>query len=226
MKKLESSLTNMVLVLVLVAVITGVLLAWVNSVTADPIAEQKKITLANGIKSVMCSDNLTVVSTDTVPMIVSNKELKFVVYNINDASGNSLGAAIESVWGGFSGDLKVLVGFNPEGKILGYQVLEHSETPGLGAKANDWFQTGAKGCIVGRQMNTGMGLAVKKDRGDVEAITASTITSRAFLNAVNNAYAVFAKQCVGDTAGDTTQVTAESAVGEKSEIVSNESQKN
>ncbi len=218
MKKLESSLTNMVLVLVLVAAVTGCLLAWVNSVTADPIAEQKKITLANGIKAVMCSDNLAVVSTDTVPMVVDNKELTFVVYKVNDASGNTLGAAVESSYGGFSGDLKVLVGFNPEGKILGYRVLEHSETPGLGAKVNDWFQSGAKGDIIGRQMNANTKLAVKKSGGDVESITASTITTRAFLNAVNNAYAVFAGQSVDAVPGATEQVDVEPKAEGENEI--------
>ena len=70
--------------------------------------------------------------------------------------------------------------------VFGYTLLEHQETPGLGAKADQWFQKGQKGCIVG--LNPANGLTVSKDGGQVDAITASTITSRAFLLAVTNAY--------------------------------------
>jgi electron transport complex protein RnfG len=86
---------------------------------------------------------------------------------------------------GFGGALTVMVGLAPDGKILGYKVLESSETPGLGAKAQDWFQAGQKGDIIGKQAGN---LTVSKDGGEVDAITASTITSRAFLRCINEAY--------------------------------------
>ena len=104
---------------------------------------------------------------------------------------------------GFGGELKVLVGFNAEGKIYNYSLLAHTETPGLGSKADKWFGAydPAKGekavsheestkSILG--MNPGEApLTVSKDGGAVDAITASTITSRAFLNAVNAAYQAY-----------------------------------
>ena len=186
MKKLESSLLNMVLVLTSVAVIMGGILAFVNHLTEGPIAEQKAKALADGIKSVMGVDEITVSNTDTVRQNVAGKELTYVIYQTKDAKGNGLGAAVESTTGGFGGDLKVLVGFDPEGKILGYTLLEHAETPGLGAKADKWFQKGEKGDIIGKSPIEP--LTVSKDGGQVDAITASTITSRAFLLAVNNAY--------------------------------------
>ena len=86
---------------------------------------------------------------------------------------------------GFGGPLTVMVGLASDGTVLGYKVLESSETPGLGAKAQDWFQAGQKGDIIGK---TAGGLTVSKDGGDVDAITASTITSRAFLRCINKAY--------------------------------------
>ena len=187
MKKLESSLTNMVVVLTSVAVIMGGILAFVNHLTEGPIAEQKTKALSDGIKTVMCVDNLKVAKTDTVKQSdASGKELKYVIYQIQDVQNKDLGAAVESTSGGFGGDLKVLVGFDPEGKILGYTLLEHAETPGLGAKADKWFQKGEKGDIIGKDPKEP--LTVSKDGGQVDAITASTITSRAFLLAVNNAY--------------------------------------
>ena len=187
MKKLESSLTNMALVLTGVAVIMGGILAFVNHLTEGPINEQKTKALADGIKSVMVCNDLVVAKTDTVKQNdAKGKELTYIIYQIQDAQKKDLGAAVESTTGGFGGDLKVLVGFNPEGKILGYTLLEHAETPGLGAKADKWFQKGEKGDIIGK--DPAEPLTVSKDGGQVDAITASTITSRAFLLAINNAY--------------------------------------
>ncbi len=187
MKKLESSLTNMVLVLTAAAVIMGFILAWVNSLTAAPIQQQKEKALADGIRQVMCADDISVARTDTVSQTDNKgKELNYVIYQVNDAQHQDLGAAVESTTNGFGGDLKVLVGFDREGRILGYTLLEHQETPGLGAKADVWFQRGEKGDIIGKSPQEP--LTVSKDGGQVDAITASTITSRAFLSAVNNAY--------------------------------------
>jgi electron transport complex protein RnfG len=187
MKKLESSLTNMVLVLTGVAVVMGGVLAYVNHLTEGPIQQQKAKVLADGIKAVMACNDVTVASTDTVCQTdAKGKELTYTIYQTKDAQGNDLGAAVESTTGGFGGDLKILVGFDPEGKILGYTLLEHAETPGLGAKADKWFQKGEKGDIIGKDPKEK--LTVSKDGGQVDAITASTITSRAFLLAVNNAY--------------------------------------
>ncbi len=180
----------MVLVLTGVAVIMGAVLAWVNSVTAAPIAQQKEKTLADGIKSVLLSDDVVVSKTDTVKQNdAKGKEQTFVVYHTQDSQGQDLGAAVESTTLGFGGDLKVLVGFDAEGTIKGYTLLEHAETPGLGAKADQWFQADGKGSIIGKSPKEP--LTVSKDGGQVDAITASTITSRAFLLAVNNAYKVY-----------------------------------
>ena len=187
MKKLDSSLLNMVLVLTCVAVVMGMVLAFMNSLTSAPIAQQKEKALADGIKMVMQADDMTVSRIDTLRLLDNkNKEQVFVVYN------NEKGAAVESTTNGFGGKLRVLVGFDTEGTILGYTLLEHAETPGLGAKADKWFQKGEKGCIIGMTPSTP--LTVSKDGGQVDAITASTITSRAFLLAVNNAYNAYINQ--------------------------------
>ena len=190
MKKLESTLLNMTLVLTGVAVITGGILSYVNNLTSGPIKAQKEKALADGIMAVMESNNVVVEKTDTIRQKdAKGKETAYIRYKANDSNGNNLGAAVESTTGGFGGDLKVLVGFNPEGTILGYTILEHAETPGLGAKADKWFQKGEKGDIIGK--NPLEPLSVSKDGGQIDAITASTITSRAFLKAVNNAYLAY-----------------------------------
>ena len=180
----------MVLVLTGVAVIMGGVLAYVNHLTEGPIAQQKEKALADGIKAVLVCDDLVVTKTDTVKQNdAKGKELTYVIYQAQDNQGKDLGAAVESTTMGFGGDLKVLVGFNAEGNVLGYTLLEHAETPGLGAKADKWFQKGEKGDIIGK--SPAEPLIVSKDGGQVDAITASTITSRAFLLAVNNAYSAY-----------------------------------
>ena len=209
MKKLESSLLNMVLALTGVAVIMGGILAYVNHLTEGPINEQKAKALADGIKAVMGVENIQVAKTDTVRQTdAKGKELIYIIYQTQDAQGKELGAAVESTTGGFGGNLKVLVGFNPEGSILGYALLEHAETPGLGAKADKWFQKGEKGDIIGKTPTEP--LTVSKDGGQVDAITASTITSRAFLLAVNNAYNAYKGTPATDgETGATKQVKSE-----------------
>ena len=98
------------------------------------------------------------------------------------------GFAVETAVDGFGGQFRVMVGFDEDGNILGYEILEHQETPGLGSHMVHWFKNADKPGqnIIGRQ---GGSLTVSKDGGDVDAITAATISSRAFLKAVNQAYA-------------------------------------
>lgn len=210
MKKLESSLKNMVIVLTGVTVIAGALLGYVNKLTADPIAQANAKALSDAIEVVVPGfDNNPAEAPGTI-------ELDGATYKIYKATkgGEFIGAAVESAANGFGGKLSVLVGFDKEGNIIDYSLLSHAETPGLGSKAADWFKKGAKGDITG--MNPGQkALTVTKDGGQVDAITASTITSRAFLQAVNNAYAAYSGQDVDGASGATQQTEATVAAGEK-----------
>ncbi len=191
MKKLESTLPNMVIVLTLIAVVAGLALGYVNSITAGPIEEIKKQQLADGIKAVLNADELQVAEPQT-------RDNGAVIYYTDK------GTAVQTTDpNGFGGKLTVLVGFNEEGLIQGYRVLETAETPGLGAKAGEWFQKGQKGDIIGKQAGN---LTVSKDGGEVDAITASTITSRAFLRCVNAAYAALSEAKTDAQTGATTQI--------------------
>ena len=135
MEKLKSNLPNMVGILTIVAVICGGLLAYVNNLTLQPRNDAAQNTLKAGIEQVMggqCSIN----ETKEVTRIVDNKDLKFIIYKTDK------GTAVQSTDpNGFGGNLTILVGFDKVGTILGYTVLETTETPGLGAKADSCFQT-------------------------------------------------------------------------------------
>ena len=192
MKKLKSSLINMVVVLTLITVVAGAALAYVNHATSAQIEKIKAENLAKGIKQVMGVD--------------LNADFQYTTQEAGDYTfyQSDLGTAVQSTTNGFGGPLKVLVGFDNEGNVLGYTILEHAETPGLGAKAADWFQKGQKGDITGK--NPGQTkFTVSKDGGDIDAITASTITSRAFLLAVQNAYEELNKQKNPDGTSGATQ---------------------
>ena len=179
----------MLLVLTGVTVVSVALLAWVNELTKEPIAQANAKALSDAV-------SLVVPDFDNNPIAEKKiQEVNGVQYAVYPAtkSGEYIGAAVEASAMGFGGDLKVLVGFDAEGNILNYSLLSHAETPGLGSKADTWFKKGNKGDITG--MNPGKAaLTVSKDGGQVDAITASTITSRAFLSAVNAAYAAYAGQ--------------------------------
>ena len=202
MKKLESSFKNMAIVLTAVAVVAGLLLGYVNKVTAEPIAQANAKALSDAIALVVPGfDNDPAAEAETI-------EVDGASYTIYKATkgGEFIGAAVESSANGFGGALRVLVGFDAEGNIIDYSLLSHAETPGLGSKAADWFKKGGKGDITGRNPGE-KPLTVSKDNGDIDAITASTITSRAFLNAVNSAYAAYAKHNGDASAADLNGAT-------------------
>ena len=206
MKKLESSLKNMLLVLTGVTAISVALLAYVNELTKEPIAAANAKTLSDAVKAV-------VPGFDNDPIAEKKmQEVNGVEYAVYPAtkSGEFIGAAVEALAMGFGGDLRVLVGFDAQGNIIDYSLLSHAETPGLGSKASDWFKKGNKGDITGKNPGNAP-LTVSKDGGEIDAITASTITSRAFLNAVNTAYAAYAGQNTADGAPGATQKNVEPA---------------
>ena len=193
----------MLLVLTGVTAISVALLAYVNELTKGPIAEANAKTLNEALKQVLPEfTNNPVGESDTIFSEKDGKKVvDFIVYPAKKGE-EWVGSAVESKAMGFGGELKVLVGFDAEGKIYNYSLLAHAETPGLGSKAADWFKEGNKGSIKG--MSPGEGeLKVSKDGGQVDAITASTITSRAFLKAVNKAYEAYKTGEVNTVSGAT-----------------------
>lgn len=191
MKKLESSLVNMVVVLTVISVIAGGLLAYINKVTQEPIAAINEKNLQDGIKKVILGSETGELNVEQ-PVETDG----FVIYQTDK------GTAVKAVENGFGGPLEILVGFDEAGNILGYTVLSTVETPGLGVKADTWFQKGQKGNIIGKNPGE-KELSVSKDGGEIDAITASTITSRAFLNAVNHAYKAYKGQSTDANSGAT-----------------------
>ena len=204
MKKLESSLKNMLLVLTGITAICVALLAYVNELTKEPIAQANAKTLSDAVKAVVPGFDNDPIAEKKVQTVDG---VEYAVYPASKG-GQFIGAAVESKAMGFGGDLKVLVGFDAQGNIIDYSLLSHAETPGLGSKADIWFKKGEKGDITGKNPGE-TPLTVTKDNGQIDAITASTITSRAFLNAVNLAYAAYDGQNEADGVSGATQKNVE-----------------
>ena len=109
----------------------------------------------------------------------------------------------------------------PDGTIIDYIVLEHKETPGLGTKMDDWFKSDrGNRSIIGKNPGKNK-LIVNKDGGEVDAITAATVTSRAFLHAVEVAYNTYTKKA--DATSSATKQQEIKTEAPKTDVVDSES---
>ena len=220
MAKLESSLKNMLLSLTAIALIAAGLMASLYSVTSEPIQKSKEQKSVEAIKAVLPAFDK--IENDTANGLN--------IYKAYKADGQFIGAAVESMSkNGFGGEIKVMVGFDAQGNITEYSVLEQKETPGLGTKMVTWFrpQTEKKKSLLetifhyevktAEKQSSIIGtnpavnkMTVSKDGGEIDAITASTISSRAFLESVRtayNAYAAANNQKQTDANSGATQTT-------------------
>ncbi|MBR3426561.1 MAG: RnfABCDGE type electron transport complex subunit G [Bacteroidales bacterium] len=186
MAKKPSTLINMLVALLVIAAVSGGVLGLVYGVTKDTIAQvdQKKNEAA--IHAVLPLEGEITYKADTMQFTYEGVNTTFPCNLAYDANGNFQGAAVKTNEGGFGGKIDMMVGFLADGTIKGTSVLSHAETPGLGANMTGKF----KDQFVDKNPNEFM-LKVTKDGGNVDAITAATITSRAFSKAVDKAYQAF-----------------------------------
>lgn len=186
MKKKESTLVNMVVVLFVITLVAGLTLGFVNDLTLEPKARARLAKKVDALKTV-----LPPFDNDPVPEVVRVKsDLAKDSTEIYPAykEGAFAGAAVTgSSEKGYSGLVKLMVGFQPDGKINNIEVLEQKETPGLGTKM--------KGKKFLRQFRgkdpSAFDMKAKKDGGQVDALAGATISTRAFGEAAQQAYDVF-----------------------------------
>ena len=185
----KSSFKNMTVCLFAICIVCSSLLAGVYALTKEPIDAAAKAKNEAAIKEVLPETAVAIEEERTVDF-----EGASYAYNLAyDEVGNVVGCAINVAPVGFGGPIAIKVGFDINGVIWNTKVLSQAETPGLGAKCVDpSFSDQFKGFNPAEKK-----LAVKKDGGDVDAITASTITSRAYADGVALAAKVF--QAIGQT---------------------------
>lgn len=188
MKKLKSTLPNMIISLGLITCVAGALLGVVYDVTKEPIARMQTEEQTAAIRKVAPPfDNDP--RADEWQTTLDGQQ--FTVYPAME-KGQLVGAAVMgSSMNGFNGEIVIMAGFDADGTVRDYQVLTQAETPGLGSKMQTWFRdpAGARS-VIGKNPAT-TAFFVTKDKasgGQIDAITAATISSRAFLETMRNAY--------------------------------------
>ena len=177
MAKKESTLKNMLIALMVITIVSGGVLGFVYGLTKPAIDQVEANKNLKAINEVLQS-GVEIVKTET-------QDIDDLTYNLAyDTEGNFIGAAIKTYsMNGFGGKVELMVGMLASGVINKVSVLSQAETPGLGANmVNEKF----KGQFSGKDPKNFV-LKVKKDGGDVDAITAATISSRAVSEAVKKA---------------------------------------
>lgn len=191
---MKSSLKNMVLVLFAITFAASAGVGVVNMITEEPIAAAKAQAVQEALRQVLPPFD----ATDESMQEIDGLQIK--TYKASSA-GETVGYAVETATKeGFGGMVRLMVGFDAEGRVLNINVLEQSETPGLGTKMCDEGNpliTSFKG-----RKPAEMTLKVRKDGGDVDALTAATISSRAYTDAVARALKAFGKANGGETAAE------------------------
>ena len=192
---MESSLKNMVVVLFTITLISSAAVGGVYMITKEPIAQAKIAAVNSALQQVLPEYEATTSQTIEV------NALPIVVHTATVAD-QAVGYAVESISkNGFGGTIRLMVGFDTKGTILNINVLEQKETPGLGTKMADEGNV-----LLASLKNKSAGevkITVKKDGGDIDALTAATISSRAYAEAVAVAYEAFKVACGWQTtAGD------------------------
>lgn len=177
MAKSESTLKNMIVSLALISMTMSASLAFVYLKTKGPIE-------ASALQKEMNAIEIVLPEFDSDPMSASQEIDGVVIYPVT-LNGQPAGYAIKTYSdNGFGGRIDIMAGFMPDGSINGVSVLQHKETPGLGTKMSDAVFSDQ---FIGKNPEQ-FNLTVKKDGGDVDAITAATISSRAYCDALQRAY--------------------------------------
>lgn len=166
----------------------------VYMITQEPIASSEQKAKEAALKNVLPEFETTSaeeITIDDMPITVSTAK-----------SGDEvIGYAVETMTkSGFSGEIRLMVGFTPDGKIHNVNVLKQAETPGLGTKMTEEgnpLLLGVKGQDLEQKKLVNGKLAVTKDGGDVDALTAATISSRAYLDAINRAWVAYKSVATG-----------------------------
>ena len=184
----KESIWRLVVVLTCISLLAALALTGVYALTKGPIEQGQREKKEKALQAVLPDYEGTV--RDTVVVDADNEEIP--VHLAIGKDGELCGAGIETYTKkAFAGRFDLMVGFDAEGTIVNTEVIKAGETPGLGDKINKDKSEFAM--QFNHQNPADFQLVVKKDGGDVDAITAATISSRAYCDAVQRAYDIFMK---------------------------------
>ena len=180
----KDTLLNMFVAMFVICIVAGGVLGIVYNATKDPIIAAETAKKTEAIKNVL--PDFKELKEVKVKSAMEDVEIPF--HLAYDANNNFIGAAVETFTNkGFSGNISLMVGILADGTVNNISVLQHAETPGLGSKMTE---PSFKDQFNDKNVAS-FNFSVTKDGGDVDAITAATISSRAFCDAVNRALSTF-----------------------------------
>lgn len=183
MRKIKSTFLNMTVIMTAVAIISAAAVTYVYQLTLPAVTENMKKAEVEAISDIFGDefDNNPIAEKTAVPMKKGIKELNIYPLRKQDMI---YAIAVKSYTNkGFGGELEIMTGFYIDGTMAGYKVLNHKETPGLGSKImeNEFISQ-----FIGLKIEGGK-LKLRKEGGQIDGITSATISSKALLDAVNNA---------------------------------------
>ena len=219
---MKSTLLNMTAVLFGITLVASAGVGFVNMITVEPIAAAKEAATLAALNEVLPAFDVTTTEELTID------DMPITVYTAT-AGGSVSGYAVQSMTKqGFGGVVRLMVGFTPEGEVVNVNVLEQTETPGLGTKMADEGNV-LLASVKGRKLESKKlvdgKLAVTKDGGDVDALTAATISSRAYVDAINRAWMAYKSVATGEAPTDTAS-GATAAAGQNNEPAAQEGGQN
>lgn len=192
-KTIKSSLPNMVLVLVLVAGLSALVLGYVYEQTHKPIAESKDNRELEAISEIIPGGFDNNPFEEKTVITTSDNQSRLEMYPVRN-KGVITALAIKSYTNkAFGGRMEIMVGITLDGKLSGYKVIDHKETPGLGTKV---MEEGFSRQFIGLNPDK-VDFRVKQDGGDIDAVTAATISSRAVVDAIQRAFDAYNKFSAG-----------------------------
>lgn len=180
---------KLALILFLITAISATVLAVSNDITAPKIAEADRMKDEQAKMEILPEGKefkpLDEGKLNEIKTSFNNVLEVFEAYNGNDL----VGYTIKTVVNGYGGEIEFMTGISTEGKIMGIKILNHGETPGLGANATkSYFTESFKNKSVDGEIT-----ASKNPSGDseVQALTSATRTTDAILDGVNIARQVY-----------------------------------
>lgn len=183
------------LILFAITAIAGLLLSIVNSLTLEPIAQQKMAQRDMALKAVIADPGQAQTKFQELDFDQADQYPKIQqIFAAQDTSGNQLGYAFILENKGYGGPINLVAGIKLDGTISGMDVMTHSETPGLGANADtDWFKSRLTGKTAEK-----LYVAKGDNQGQhVDALSGATITTTALVDAINEAIDYYQSQLKG-----------------------------
>lgn len=187
-------MVRLIVVLTAICLVAAVALAKVYDITKGPIAEQERLRTLSALESVLPAFDNEIDKEARDVVVGKDKKgrdvkIKFYTGKMNDTP---VGIAFQVVApDGYAGDIAVLMGVTPEGKLSGIEIISHKETPGLGNKISreEW-----RNQFKGKSLEDGPMFAVKKDGGEIDQFSGATLSPRAVVNAVKRGLEIYEKE--------------------------------